>query len=262
MRSGSDRVYSAPYLSRRFLCRLSNRHPFHLASCPNHEGAGHHPGPHPVRRPLRAPRHPMAMGDAANHQRISAEDHAGKLRLHRQVSALRLQLDRLQPLPHDEGVLPGRLRQADAVCQRGPLVSRRLLGRRRRREPAQRRRNLPPDSLRQRVLPKRFRQGERRVHAARLLRISRLAAQHPRARRGEGILHPEAQRRLAAGAANRRPRFARANPRRHPLQRWPLDWPGRQERHRGFESRRLWQQRLHRSQQGSRVAATAALPDR
>ena len=51
------------------------------------------------------------------------------------------------------------------------------------------------------------------------------SAQHPRSCRGQGILHPEAQCGLAAGSANRRPRFTRAYPRRHPLQRWPVDWP-------------------------------------
>ncbi len=93
------------------------------------------------------------------------------------------------------------------VC-RGPLVSGGFVRRGRRRQPAQRRRDFPPDPLRQRVLPQGFWQGERRVHAARLLWISRLSAQHSRARRRQGILHPEAQCSLAAGSADRRPRFA------------------------------------------------------
>ncbi len=39
------------------------------------------------------------------------------------------------------------------------------------------------------------------------------------------ILHPEAQRRLAAGAKDRRPGFPRTHPGRDPVQRWRLDWP-------------------------------------
>ncbi len=46
----------------------------------------------------------------------------------------------------------------------------------------------------------RVRQGQRRVHAARLLRLPRLAAHHPAPCRRPRLLHPEAQRRLAARA--------------------------------------------------------------
>ena len=90
----------------------SRRLPFvALARGPDDEGPGHHQSSDPVRRPVRSPGYAVALGDAADHQRVSAEDDAGELRLHRQVSALRLQLDRLEPLPPDEGVLPRRLRQ-------------------------------------------------------------------------------------------------------------------------------------------------------
>ncbi len=61
----------------------------------------------------------------ADHQRISAEDHARELRSDRKISALRLQLDRRQPLPPDEGIFPRRLRADEAVRGRGQLVSRR-----------------------------------------------------------------------------------------------------------------------------------------
>ncbi len=105
-----------------------------------------------------------------------------------------------------------------------PLVSGRLVGGRGGCEPPQRRRNFPPGPLRQRLLSQGFWQGEHGVHAAGLLWIPRLIAQHSRSRRTERILHPEAQRSLAAGAKDRRPRLTRAHPGRDPLQRWPMDW--------------------------------------
>src|ERR1051326_7823056 len=72
-------------------------------------------------------RHPVALGVPADHRRISAEDDARELRALREVSALRLQLQRRQPLPHDQGVLPGRLRAAARVGPRRTLVSGRLV---------------------------------------------------------------------------------------------------------------------------------------
>ena len=81
--------------------------------------------PDALRGALRASRHAMALGVSADHQRIPAEDHAGELRSHREISALRFQLDRRQPLPADEGILPAGLREGEEVRRRRPLVSRR-----------------------------------------------------------------------------------------------------------------------------------------
>src|SRR5215472_11693679 len=62
------------------------------------ESSGHHKGPNAVRGPLRASRHPVAVGDAADDQRVLAQDYAGELRLYGSLPALCLQLDRIEPL--------------------------------------------------------------------------------------------------------------------------------------------------------------------
>src|ERR1700733_5326753 len=58
------------------------------STCPDHESAGHHQGPNALCRSLCAPRHAVAVEFSPDHQRISAEDDAGELRLHQQISAL------------------------------------------------------------------------------------------------------------------------------------------------------------------------------
>ena len=95
----------------------------------------------------------------------------------------------------------------------------------------------PPDSLRQYLFPQRVRQGQRRVHAAGLLRIPRVAAQHPGARRHQGILHAEALGGVAARAARWRAGFARADAGGYSVQRRLVAGNGRQDDHRRAESR-------------------------
>lgn len=46
------------------------------------EGSGHHENFDSLCCSLRASGHAMALGDAADNQRVSAEDNAGQLRLH------------------------------------------------------------------------------------------------------------------------------------------------------------------------------------
>ena len=147
------------------------------------------------------------------HQRVPAENHAGEFRPHREVSALRLQLDRRQPLPPDEGIFPRGLRQGEEI--RGTPADGIPAGSSMEEgdvNTAQRRGHHPPGALRQHLFPPGIRQGQRRIHAARLLRLPGLAAQHSGARRREGLLHAEAVVGLAAGAQGRRARFARADP--------------------------------------------------
>src|ERR1017187_9632550 len=120
---------------------------FVLRCSANDEGTGYHPDSYVVCSAIRASRYAVAMGVSADDQRVSAEDNAGELRLHRQISALRLQLDGSQPVPSDEGVLSSRLRADATVCRRGTVVPGGVVGGGRRREPSQRGRHLPPDSL-------------------------------------------------------------------------------------------------------------------
>src|SRR6266853_363946 len=54
---------------------------------------GYDQGEDVVRGALCSHRYTVALGDAANDQRVFVEDAEGELRLHRQVSALCLQLD-------------------------------------------------------------------------------------------------------------------------------------------------------------------------
>ncbi len=105
----------------------------------------------------------------------------------------------------------------------GPMVPRRLVGRRRRRQPSQRRGAVSPVPLWQRILPQRSRQGQHRVHAARLLRFPRFVAHHSRPCRNKRILNAEAQFRLAARAVGRWSGFSGADSGRHSLQRRTLD---------------------------------------
>ena len=100
----------------------------------------------------------------------------------------------------------------EAIHRRGPLVSGRLVRRRRRRQSAQRRIDHPPGALWQHLLPQGIRQGQRRIHAARLLRLSRVAAHHPGSRRRQRLLHAKAQLRLAARAQRRRTRSPEKTP--------------------------------------------------
>src|ERR1019366_9727791 len=111
------------------------------------EGAGYYPGPDIVCSAIRASRYAVAVGVPAVDKRVSAEDHAGELRLHGQISALRLQLVGSQPLPPDEGVLPSRLRANATVCRQRTVVSGRVVSGGRGREPSQRGRHFPPDSV-------------------------------------------------------------------------------------------------------------------
>src|ERR1035438_8101138 len=75
------------------------------------------------------------------------KDHAGELRLHGQISALRLQLVGSQPVPPDVGVLPSRLRADATVCRQRSVVSGRVVSGGRGREPSQCGRHFPPDSV-------------------------------------------------------------------------------------------------------------------
>src|SRR5260370_34380770 len=115
-----DQVRPSVASTRRFLVRTDDYFVAYCGLWPDNEGPRHRQGPHSLCGPLCAPRYAVALGDAADHQRIPAADDAGQLRLHRQVPALCFQLDRLQPLPPDEGVLPARLCQDDTVRFRGP----------------------------------------------------------------------------------------------------------------------------------------------
>ena len=72
----------------------------------------------------------------------------------------------------------------------------------------------PPGALRQYLFPQGIRQGQRRVHAAGLLRLSRVAAQHSGARRRQGILHAEALGGMAARAAASAARIRRSRRRK------------------------------------------------
>src|SRR5215213_11604034 len=58
--------------TRKFFCRFSTNH-----STRSHQRAD------AVRRRLRAPRHAMALGVSARHQRLHSEDAARELRTHR-----------------------------------------------------------------------------------------------------------------------------------------------------------------------------------
>ena len=120
----------------------------------------------------------------------------------REVPALHLQLQRREPLPDDQGVLPGRLREGEAVHRRRPLVPVRIVDGGERRQLAVGRVDHPPGALRHAVLQARVRQDERRVHAARLLRLPRLAAEHPRATPASRTSRRRSSRR--AGSRRRR----------------------------------------------------------
>ena len=114
--------------------------------------------------------------------------------------------------------------------QRGALVPGRLVGGRRRREPAQRRIDLPAGSLWERLFPEGVRQGEHRVHATRLLRISGLAADDPAPRGHQGLFHAEAERKLAACANGWRTGIARRHAGGNSVQRGPVGGTGWQQR--------------------------------
>ena len=222
------------------------------------EGAGHHQDADVVCGSVCPPGYAVAMGVSADHQRVSAEDDASELRLHRSVSALRLQLERRESLPADEGVLPGGLCADDAVCGGWTLVSGRVLGGRRRRKSAERRGNLSADSVRQRVLPEGLWQGQRRVHAAGLLRVSGVAAEHPGALRREGIFDAEAERGVAAGAEDWWAGLTRADSGGYSVQCRAVDGTGRQECSQCAEPGRVWKQYLHGYLQGAGAAARTA----
>src|ERR1041384_8409470 len=107
---------------------------------------------HALRRRLRTPRHAVALGVSARHQRIPAEDDARQLRAVREVSELHLQLQRRESLSHDEGILARGLRAREAVCRGGSLVSGGGVDGRKRRERSFRGVDLSPDTLRQSFL--------------------------------------------------------------------------------------------------------------
>src|ERR1043165_9860978 len=178
---------------------------------------------HALRRRLCTPRHAVALGVSARHQRIPAEDDARQLRVVREVSALQLQLQRRESLSHDEGILARRLRAREAVRGRGTLVSGGLVDGRKRRELGVGRIDLSPDSLRQQILSARVWQDECGVHAARLFRVSGFAAEHPGPRGDKRILNSEAH--VELGGARRRTRLDRRNAAWYSVQR------GRSEEH-------------------------------
>ena len=95
---------------------------------------------------------------------------------------------------------------------RGALVPGGLFGGRGRRESAQRRIHYPADSLWQRLFPQGVRQGEHRIHATRLLRISGFSAIDPGTCRHQGLFDAEAERELAAGANCWRPGISGRTP--------------------------------------------------
>src|SRR5215471_15117414 len=60
-----------------------------IGCCSNDESARHHKATHALCCSLCSSRYPVAMGFSADNQRISVEDDASELRLHRKISALR-----------------------------------------------------------------------------------------------------------------------------------------------------------------------------
>src|ERR1041384_2851560 len=103
---------------------------------------------HALRRRLCSPRHAVALGVSAHHQRLPAEDDARHLRVVREEPALHLQLQRRESLSHDEGILARRLRATEAVRRCRSLVSGGLVNGRKRRQLAVSGVDLSPDSLR------------------------------------------------------------------------------------------------------------------
>jgi hypothetical protein len=102
---------------------------------PDNEGARHQKDTDHLRGALRPSRYVASLGDAAVDQRISFEEPARQLRLHRQVPALRLQLNELKLVSHDRE------------------TPRRLIGGGRRGQPSKRQRYPPAKSLWQLILP-------------------------------------------------------------------------------------------------------------
>src|SRR5580704_5228596 len=94
-----------------------------------------------------------------------------------------------EPLPVHERILSGGFRQAQDVHCRGALVSRGIFGGGKRRQFTLGRVDFSSSALRERILPARIRQGQRRIHAARLLWFSGFTPEHPCAFRRKGILH-------------------------------------------------------------------------
>src|ERR1700733_6008472 len=82
--------------------------------------------------------------------------------------------------------------EAPAVCRRGAVAARRLVGRRRRRQHALTRVALPAGALRTAVLPAGIPEGIARHLPARLLRLPVLAAVDRRAFRARVLFDAEA----------------------------------------------------------------------
>ncbi len=196
-------------------------------------------------RGLRPPRHPVAVGLPRHHRPLHPRHARAELRPLRNLPRVHLQLHRLGPLPDDGRVLPRDVRPAQAVHRRRALVRLWLLGGRGRRQRALRRSGHPPGALRQPLLQTRVRQGEPRLHAARLLWISCIHAVDLGPLRPAGLLHPEAD--LGFG-------------RRHPLPHRRLGRSGRglgdrgagsgilRRRHRGPRRPQRRLARPHRAQ--------------
>src|SRR6185369_10616194 len=101
--------------------------------------------------------------------------------------------------------LARRLRASEAVRRRGSLAPGGFVDGGKRRQRAECRIDLSTDTLWQSVFPTRVWQDERGVHAARLFRFSRFAAEHSRARRHKRFFDAKAD--VEFGGARRWPRL-------------------------------------------------------
>ena len=70
---------------------------------------------HSLCDPIRSSRYTMALGFSADGQRKSFEDDEGQLRSLREISTLRFQLDWVESISPDEGVLPARLSAPEGI---------------------------------------------------------------------------------------------------------------------------------------------------
>ena len=200
----------------------------------------------------------MALGVSAIHQRISAENHAREFLSNRQVPALRLQLDRRQPLPPHEGIFPRR------TTQRSSSTSTPAAG----SPPARRWKRATstfpaPKASSARcstATPTSARNSARPAPNTCCPIASVFPRRCPASWRTpacKGFSTQKLSAELAARAQSRRSRFARADARRHPVQRWHLGGPRRRDHHRRAQPGQL-QRRHHAPTSARRPAQQAA----